>query len=66
MTEQAIRFKNINTDIETYNNIQSIRDNLTKQLGCTLSTKQTLELIVKYHIAQNPRTEMETLKYGTG
>jgi len=66
MTEQAIRFKNINTDIETYNNIQSIRDSLTRQLGCTLSTKQTLELIVKYHIAQNPRTEMETLKYGTG
>jgi hypothetical protein len=66
MTEQAIRFKNINTDIETYNNIQSIRDSLTRQLGCTLSTKQTLELIVKYHIEQNSRTEMETLKYGTG
>ena len=66
MTEQAIRFKNLNVSIETHNNIQSIRENLTTQLGFTLSTKQTLEMIVKYHIEQNPKTEMETLKYGTG
>ena len=66
MTEQAIRFKNLNVSIETYDYIQSIKGQLSKALGCTLSTKQTLELIVKYHVEQNPRNETETLKYGTG
>jgi len=64
MSDQAIRFKTISITSDCYEQIQSVRDTLNKRLGFNPSTKQTVEMIVKYHIHE--QQSKEALKNGAG
>ena len=63
MSNPAIRFKSITVTTDCYQQIQACRELLCNRLGFNPSTKQTIEMIVKYH---NENYTEEALKNAAG
>ena len=59
----AIQYKTINVDKDCYDNLEIIKEMISKKHGFQVSTKQTMQLIVKYQLDM---METEALRNGAG
>ena len=61
--KQAIQYKTINVDKDCYDNLEIIKEMISDKHGFQVSTKQTMQLIVKYHLDM---MQTEALRNGAG